>query len=88
MAFYLEEAARTELAVLAVGGNAESVEIPLDDARAAGDRHGPDLRADVGLPDRRGSRELAGCRDGNRRNSEEGDMRLVTFRKGRGSAIG
>jgi len=34
MAFYLEEAARTELAVLAVGGNAESVEIPLDDARA------------------------------------------------------
>ena len=34
MAFYLEEAARTELAVLAVGGGAESVEIPLDNARA------------------------------------------------------
>ena len=34
MAFYLEEAARTELAVMAVGDNAESVEIPLDEARA------------------------------------------------------
>ncbi len=34
MAFFLEEAARTELAVMAVGGNAESVEIPLDQARA------------------------------------------------------
>ena len=34
MAFFLEEAARTELAVMAVGGNAESVEIPLDEARA------------------------------------------------------
>ncbi len=34
MAFYLEEAARTELAVLAIGGNAESVEIPLEEASA------------------------------------------------------
>ena len=34
MAFYLEEAARTELAVLAVGENAEPVEIPPEDARA------------------------------------------------------
>ncbi len=34
MAFFLEEAARTELAVMAVSGNAESVEIPLDEARA------------------------------------------------------
>ena len=34
MAFYLEEAARTELAVMAVGDAAESVEIPLDEARA------------------------------------------------------
>ena len=34
MAFFLEEAARTELAVMAVGGNARSVEIPLDEARA------------------------------------------------------
>lgn len=34
MAFYLEEAARTELAVMAVGDGAESVEIPLAEARA------------------------------------------------------
>ncbi len=34
MAFYLEEAARTELAVMAVGDNAESIEIPLEEARA------------------------------------------------------
>ncbi len=34
MAFYLEEAARTELAVLAIGDNAESIEIPLEEARA------------------------------------------------------
>ncbi len=38
MAFYLEEAARTELAVLAVGGNAESVELTPEQAarRATG----------------------------------------------------
>lgn len=34
MAFYLEEAARTELAVLAIGGNATSIELPLADALA------------------------------------------------------
>ena len=34
MAFYLEEAARTELAVMAIGDRAQSVEIPLDEAKA------------------------------------------------------
>lgn len=34
MAFYLEEAARTELAVLAIGDNATSIELPLQDALA------------------------------------------------------
>ena len=34
MAFYLEEAARTELAVMTIGDNAQSVEIPLDEAKA------------------------------------------------------
>ncbi len=34
MAFYLEEAARTELAVLALRASADSVEIPLEEAQA------------------------------------------------------
>ncbi len=34
MACYLEEAARTELAVMAIGDSATSVEIPVEEAKA------------------------------------------------------